>query len=159
MTQSADADRLLVVLDDDDGVAEVAHREQRVDELAVVALVQADRRLVENVEHAHELRADLRGEADALGLAARERRRAAREVEVADADVGEEAQAVLDLLQDLAGDLLLARRQPQVLEERDRRRRSSPTTTSSIDRPPTRTASASGLSRRPRQAGQGSADM
>ena len=66
---------------------------QRVDQLAVVALVQADRRLVEHVEHAHELRADLRREPDALRLAARERRRAAREVEVPDADVGEEARA------------------------------------------------------------------
>jgi hypothetical protein len=33
-------DRLLVVLHDDDGVAEIAHREQRVEELPVVALVQ-----------------------------------------------------------------------------------------------------------------------
>src|SRR3954453_1400161 len=40
-------DRLLVVLDDDEGVAEVAQPHERLDEAAVVALVQADRRLVE----------------------------------------------------------------------------------------------------------------
>ena len=112
-------DRLLVVLDHDDGVADVAHRDQRVDQLAVVALVEADRGFVEDVEHAHQLRADLRRELDALRLAARERRRAAGEVEVPDPDVVEEAQPVLDLLEDLSGDLPLARGQLQVLEEGD----------------------------------------
>ena len=68
--QSALADRLLVVLDDEHGVAEVAQPHQRVDEPAVVALVQADRRLVEHVQHADEAGADLAGEADALRLAA-----------------------------------------------------------------------------------------
>ena len=66
-------DRLFVVLDDDERVAEVAQREERLDEPPVVALVQADRRLVEHVQHAGESRADLRREADALRLAARER--------------------------------------------------------------------------------------
>ena len=82
---------------------------ERVDELAVVALVQADRRLVEDVEHAHQLRADLRGQADALPFAAGERRGVAVERQVADADGVEEAEAVADFLQDLAGDRLLAR--------------------------------------------------
>ena len=70
-----DADRLLVVLDDDHRVAEVAQPHQRVDEALVVALVQADRRLVEHVEHAHQPAADLRREPDALRLAARQRGR------------------------------------------------------------------------------------
>ena len=64
------ADRLLVVLDDEDGVADVAHAQERADEPRVVALVQPDRRLVEDVQHAHEAGADLRGEPDALRLAA-----------------------------------------------------------------------------------------
>ena len=67
------ADRLLVVLDHDDGVAEVAQSDERVDQPTVVALVQADRRLVEHVQRAHQARADLRGEPDALRLATRER--------------------------------------------------------------------------------------
>ena len=86
-----DAHGLFVVLDDDDGVAEVAQAQQRVDEAAVVALVQADAGLVEDVEHADQRRADLRGQADALRLAAGERGRGALEREVADADVVEEA--------------------------------------------------------------------
>ncbi len=46
---------LLVVLDDEHGVAKVAQPLERADEPAVVALVEADRRLVEDVEHADEL--------------------------------------------------------------------------------------------------------
>ena len=68
-------DGLLVVLDDNEGVAEVAQRLERLDEPTVVSLVQADRRLVEHVQHAREPGADLRGEANALRLAARERAR------------------------------------------------------------------------------------
>src|SRR5215510_13664921 len=51
-TSFSEPDRLFVVLDDDHGVAEVAQAHEGVDEALVVALVQADRRLVEHVEHA-----------------------------------------------------------------------------------------------------------
>ena len=95
---------LLVVLDDDHGVAEVAQAQQRVDEAPVVALVQADAGLVEDVEHADQRRADLRGQADALRLAAAERGRGALQREVADADVVEEGEALADLLDDAAAD-------------------------------------------------------
>jgi hypothetical protein len=50
-------------------------------------------------------RAELRRQADALGLAARQRARGAIEGQVLEADVEQERQPVLDLLQDLAGDL------------------------------------------------------
>ena len=66
-------DRLLVVLDDEHGVAEVAQPRQRRDQLRVVALVEPDRRLVEDVQHAHQRRPDLGREPDPLGLAARQR--------------------------------------------------------------------------------------
>jgi hypothetical protein len=46
---------LLVVLDDEHRVPEVAQPLERADQLVVVALVQPDRRLVEDVEHADEL--------------------------------------------------------------------------------------------------------
>ena len=64
------SDRLLVVLDDEHRVAEVAQAGQGRDELGVVALVEPDRRLVEDVQDAHQRRADLGREPDALGLAA-----------------------------------------------------------------------------------------
>ena len=65
-------DRLLVVLDDEHGVAEVAEPGQRRDQLRVVPLVEPDRRLVEDVEDAHQRRPDLGREPDPLGLAARQ---------------------------------------------------------------------------------------
>ena len=61
------------MLDDDERVAEIAQAFQGGEQLVVVALVQADGRLVEDIEHAHQARADLRRETDALRLAAGER--------------------------------------------------------------------------------------
>ena len=64
------ADGVLVVLDDDDAVAEIAQPAQRFQKPRIVALMQPDRGLVEHIEHAGQARADLRGEPDALALAA-----------------------------------------------------------------------------------------
>ncbi|MNS71702.1 hypothetical protein D3C72_1050800 [compost metagenome] len=52
-------DHVLVVLDHDHAVADVAQVFERADEAVVVALVQADAGLVEHVHHAREARADL----------------------------------------------------------------------------------------------------
>ena len=62
-------DRGLVVLDHDQRVAEVPEPHEGVDESPVVALVQADRRLVEDVQHPDEAAADLGREPDALRFA------------------------------------------------------------------------------------------
>ena len=99
------ADGVLVVLDDEHRVAHVAQVLQRLQQAVVVALVQADRRFVEHVHDAGQPRADLRGQADALRLAARQRFRRAFEAQVIEADVDQEAQAGGDLLEDLVGDL------------------------------------------------------
>ena len=104
-------DGVLVVLDHDQRVAEVLEAHQRLDQPVVVALVQPDRRLVEDVEHADEAGADLRRQPDALRLAAGQRARGPVEREVVEADVEQEVEALLDLLQHPLGDLLLARRQ------------------------------------------------
>ena len=74
----------------------------------VVGRVQADGRLVADVEDAHEAGADLRRKADALRLAAGERRGAAVKRQVVEADLDEEVEAGSDLLEDLVGDRLLA---------------------------------------------------
>ena len=100
-------DGVLVVLDDDDGVADVAQVLERAEQALVVALMQPDRRLVEHVEHAGEAGADLRGEADALGFAARQRAGGARQRQIFEADVVEEREPLADLLQDARGDLVL----------------------------------------------------
>jgi hypothetical protein len=93
------------VLDHDHRVAEIAQALQRAEQARVVALVQADRGLVEDVHHADQPRADLAREADALRLAARERVGAAVERQVVEADVDQEAAAGRGFLEDLVGDL------------------------------------------------------
>ena len=72
-------------------------RDERLEQPAVVARVQPDRRLVEHVEHAEQARSDLRREPDALRLAARERAGRAIEREVVEPDVEQEAQPLADL--------------------------------------------------------------
>src|SRR4051812_31405932 len=99
------ADAVLVVLDHEHRVAEVAEAEQGTDQAGVVALVEADGGLVEDVADADEAGADLGGEADALGFAAREAAGLAVEREVAEADIEHEAEAGLDLADDRLGDL------------------------------------------------------
>ena len=66
------AHRVLVVLDHDHRVAQLAQPLERRQQPGVVALVQADRRLVEDVQHAHQAGADLGGQPDPLRLAAGE---------------------------------------------------------------------------------------
>ena len=126
-------------------------REQAV----VVARVQADARLVEDVEHADEAAADLAGQADALGLAAGERRGRAVERQVVQADVEQEAEPAADLLEQFAGDGLLHRVEAASRTSSNHGTRSpigmAPTSTSVL--PPTRTARACGLSRWPWHVG------
>ena len=111
------ADGLLVVFDDDDRVADIPERGERPQELGVVVLVQSDRRLVENVEHSDETRADLRRETDALRLTAREGPGGTIERQVVEPDVGEEPEPLTDLLEDLMRDLLVARAELEPAEE------------------------------------------
>ena len=87
---------------------------QRGDKALVIALVQLDGGLVEDVEHAHEARSYLGRQTDALRFPARERRRGALEREVVEPHVHEEAQASLDLLDDGRGDggVLPGKREP-----------------------------------------------
>ncbi len=103
------ANGVLVMLDHDHGVAEVAQAAQRAEQALIVALVQADRRLVQHVEHTGQAGADLRGQADALALAAGQRAGGARQRQVVQADVEQEGQALADLLEDARGDLVLLR--------------------------------------------------
>ena len=111
-------DHLAVVLDEDERVAQVAEALQGAEEPGVVAGVEADRRLVEDVEDAGQAAADLAGEPDALALAAGEGGRPRARREVVEADVDEELEAVADLADEVAGDVLLVAVELQALEER-----------------------------------------
>ena len=104
-----EADGVLVVLDHDHGIAEVAQPLQRFQQPRIVALVQADRGLVQHIEHAGQPRADLRRQPDALAFAAGQRAGGARQGQVIQADIEQERQPLADLLQDARGDLVLLR--------------------------------------------------
>ena len=54
-----DTDRVFVVFDHDDGVAQIAQANHRLDEAVVVALMESDRRLVQHVEHPDQSTANL----------------------------------------------------------------------------------------------------
>ena len=101
-------DRLLVVLHDEHGVAQVPQPGQRRDELGVVPLVEADGRLVQDVQDAHQRRADLGRQPDPLGLAAREADARPVQRQVVQPDVHQEPEPRHDLLEHLAGDRPLA---------------------------------------------------
>ena len=106
------ADGVLVVLDHDHGVAEVAQPLERFEKPRIVALVQPDRRLVEHVEHAGQPGADLRGEPDALALAAGQRAGGARQREIFEPDIDQKFQPLADFLEHADGDFVLLRGQP-----------------------------------------------
>ena len=95
-------DRFLVVLDHDHGVAEIAQPAQGVEQSSVIALMQADRGLIEDIHHAGETRTDLTRQTDALRLAARERVGTTFERQVLEPYVHEEAQSIENLTHDLA---------------------------------------------------------
>ena len=104
------------MFDDEDGVADVAYRAQRIEQPVRIARVQPYRRLVEHVEDARELRAYLRREAYALALSAGERVRAAREAQIARAYVVEEGETLFHLDERDADDFLLARAELKAVE-------------------------------------------
>jgi len=110
-------DRGLVVLDHHEGVPEVAQPDQGVDQPLVVALMQADRWLVQDVEDADEAAPDLGRETDPLRLAAGERAGRPAQGEVVEADVDQEPQAFPDLLQEALGDHRFALGQADALDE------------------------------------------
>ena len=71
---------------------------QGLDEPPVVPLVEADGGLVQDVEHARQVGADLGGEPDPLGFAAGEGPGVPGEGEVAQADLLQEPEPGVDLL-------------------------------------------------------------
>jgi hypothetical protein len=97
------ADDVGVVLDDEDGVAEVAEVFHDADELGGIAGVEADAGLVKDVEGADEPGAERGGELNALGFAAGEGGAEAVEGEVVESYLMEEVDALANLFEDLSG--------------------------------------------------------
>ena len=107
--------RLLVVLHDQQRVSEIPQVFQRGEQLCVVPLVQADAGLVQNIEHAHQTRANLRCQPDALCLAAGKRPGRTGEGEVPEPHIHQEVQPGVQLLEHPVGHSLLLLIQHQVV--------------------------------------------
>ena len=75
---------LQVVLDDEQRVALRLQLRQRVEQRLAVGRMQAGGGLVQHVDHAEQVGADLRGQPQALQLAGRQRRRAALQRQIAE---------------------------------------------------------------------------
>ena len=110
------ADRVLVVLHDQHRIAQIAQVAKGFDQAVVVALMQADRGLVEHIHDPGQPRADLGGQPDALRFAPREGLGRAVQRQVLQADVVQESQAVDDLAHDPFADRGPVARQHQGVE-------------------------------------------
>ena len=107
-----DRDRLRLVLDDEDGVALVAQPQQQLVHPLDVVRVQPDRRLVEDVGHVGERRAEVADHLGALRLTARERARRPVEAEVAQPDLHERVERLPQLRQQRRDGRLVRARAP-----------------------------------------------
>ena len=108
---------VVVVLDDQDRVAEVAEAFEGGDEALVVALVKSDAGFVENIKDAGQAAADLRGEADALGFAAGQGAAFASQREVVEADFFEKGEAAGDFGHDFTGDRFILALQAELSDD------------------------------------------
>src|SRR3984957_11666852 len=105
------ANRFFIMLDYEHRIAEVAQGFKSAEQAAIVAGVQADGRLIENIEDAAQARADLRGEADALRFAAGERGGRAVESEIAEPHVEKKIEALGDFRERATSYFSLAERE------------------------------------------------
>ena len=102
--------RVGIVLDDQQRVAQIAQPFQNLNQPVRVARMQPDGRLVQHVERAHQMRPQRRRQLDALRLAARKRRGQPVERQVVEAHFIEKAQPLLNFLQHFFGDCRFGRR-------------------------------------------------
>ena len=102
------ANGVFVVLDDQDGVAQIAQMLERAEQAFVVARVEADGGFIENVKHAAQARTDLRGQADALRFAAGKCGRGTIQAQIAESDGEQKIDSFGNFFQRTLGDFFLA---------------------------------------------------
>src|ERR1700676_1604600 len=98
-----------IVLNHEDGVAEIAQGFEDIDETLRVAWMQANGRFIENIQRAAEGRAEGSGQLDTLRFAAGKRGGESVQGEVIETDFIEKLQTGANFLQDFVGDLGLHR--------------------------------------------------
>ena len=100
-----------VMLDDENRVPQIPQRKQHVQEFRVVALMQADARLIKNIQHADQTRSNLRGKPDALAFAAGKRRGGAVKRQIIQPHVRHKIQPRHDFFDNRGGNDALLRRE------------------------------------------------
>ena len=95
------------MLDHNHSVAHVSKLQKRVEQAAVVALVQADTGLVQHIKHTHQTATDLAGKTDTLPFAAGEGGGRPVEREIMQTHIHQELQAFVDLLEHFLADFEL----------------------------------------------------
>ena len=98
---------ILIMLHDDQGIAQIPQILQGGQQLGVVTLMQADGRFIQYVQHAHQPGADLGGQPDALGLTARQGGSGPGQRQIGQPHIAQEAQPVLCFFQYLIGNEVL----------------------------------------------------
>ncbi len=93
--------RLLVVLDDNQGVPPFHQSLQGVQQSDIISWMQADRRLIKDVKYPPQVRPQLRSQTDALGLSPTQRSRRTTQPEIAQSHSIHALQALRDLRQDI----------------------------------------------------------
>jgi hypothetical protein len=109
--------RLLIVLNHNERITFTAQRCQRVEQPQIITRVQADRRFIKHVKNTAKIRAELRGETDALRLPATECFRGAAEVQISETDILHETQPLLDFRHQVRGNRLLCSAKFQFLDQ------------------------------------------
>src|SRR5262249_7703847 len=102
------ANRLLIVFDYQHSVAEIPERRERVQQASIVARMQTDRRLVQNIQHAAQLRSNLRRQTNALAFPARQSCRRSIQSQISQTNGIEKAQPRPDLAQHEPSNFLFA---------------------------------------------------
>ena len=90
------AESFLIVLDEDEGVSEVAKMEEEIEEAGVIGGVEADTGFIEDIEDAGEAPADLGGESCAAGFSSRKSVHGAIEGEISETELLKKAEALKD---------------------------------------------------------------
>ena len=93
-------DHLAIVFHDDERIPQIAQLLERCDQPLVVALMQADARFIQDIQHSDQLGADLRRQTDPLSLAARQRSCGSIERQIFQSDIHKELEPLEDLFDD-----------------------------------------------------------
>ena len=87
------------MLNHNQGVTQVAQTLQGANKALIIALMQTDRGLIKHIQHPHQARTNLGGQANTLGFTTRERGRAARKRQIIQTHINQETQAGVNLSQ------------------------------------------------------------